>query len=444
MQHLIDRRLNPKDKSLVNRQRFLRRTRALVKEAVNKSLKDSNIADVGKGESVSIPGKSIREPRFHHSREGTTAKHPLPGNKEYSPGDRIKKPTGGSGQGGKQGSDQGEGEDEFTFALSREEFLDVFFEDLELPDLIKTDLKETTAFKMRRAGFSTSGVTTNINVLRTVRNSFGRRVALGRPRFDEIEKLTQKYDELEARQPLDAPDAERLEALRLELEKARRAWNAIPYIDPLDIRYNRFEPHPEPNTNAVMFCLMDVSASMGEREKDLAKRFYILLHMFLKRRYERIDIVFISHTHNAREVDEEAFFYSRETGGTVVSTALIEMQKIVRERYPVRDWNIYAAQASDGDNFASDTQQSVALLANELLPICQYFAYIEILDERELSMIAENTGGKDLWRGYNTLTAEWPNFAIKHIASPNHIYPVFRELFAKNSAKGSAKSAARV
>jgi len=142
--------------------------------------------------------------------------------------------------------------------------------------------------------------------------------------------------------------------------------------------------------------------------------------------------------------DLEAFFYSRETGGTVVSTALIEMQKIVRERYPVRDWNIYAAQASDGDNFASDTQQSVALLANELLPICQYFAYIEILDERELSMIAENTGGKDLWRGYNTLTAEWPNFAIKHIASPNHIYPVFRELFAKNSAKGSAKSAARV
>ena len=132
----------------------------------------------------------------------------------------------------------------------------------------------------------------------------------------------------------------------------QRRRKVIAYIDPVDIRFNRFEPQPLPNANAVMFCLMDVSGSMGEREKDLAKRFFVLLHLFLKRRYERTDIVFIRHTHEAQEVDEETFFYSTQSGGTVVSTALEEMRRIIEERYPSREWNIYAAQASDGDNFA--------------------------------------------------------------------------------------------
>ena len=118
------------------------------------------------------------------------------------------------------------------------------------------------------------------------------------------------------------------------------------------MRYRRFEPQPKPVAQAVMFCLMDVSGSMTEHMKDLAKRFFALLYLFLKRRYKHVDIVFIRHTHEAREVDEETFFYSPETGGTVVSTALEEMARIVDDRYPPDDWNIYAAQASDGDNTA--------------------------------------------------------------------------------------------
>ena len=133
-----------------------------------------------------------------------------------------------------------------------------------------------------------------------------------------------------------------------------------------------------------MFCLMDVSASMGEREKDLAKRFFILLHLFLKRKYDRVDIVFIRHTHEASEVDEQEFFYGKESGGTIVSSALKEMIEIREKRYPVADWNIYCAQASDGDNSGNDTDGCVELL--DARPFCrstQYFAYIEIADRGE-------------------------------------------------------------
>ncbi len=432
MRHFIDRRLNPKDKSLVNRQRFLRRARAQIKDAVNKSLKDRKITDVGGGESVSIPSKGISEPRLRHASNGGRRQRIFPGNKEFTPGDRINKPPSGKGEGGKQASDSGEGEDEFTFALTREEFLDLFFEDLELPDLVKTNLKETTAYKPQRAGYSVDGTTTNINVLRTMRHSLGRRIALKRPVLGDVEGLQEEVDELEGKSHLDAREMRRLIELKVEVENVQRRWKAIPYIDPLDIRYNRFEQVPQPKTNAVMFCLMDVSGSMGPREKDLAKRFFILLHLFLERRYERIDIVFIRHTHKASEVDEETFFYSRETGGTVVSTALVEMRKVLRDRYPVQDWNIYAAQASDGDNFEDDTGYCLDILAQELLPVCQYFAYVEILDEREFQLFQNSNGGKTLWRGYRRLAEEFENFETKRISKPGDIYPVFRELFAKN------------
>jgi hypothetical protein len=185
-----------------------------------------------------------------------------------------------------------------------------------------------------------------------------------------------------------------------------------------------------------MFCLMDVSGSMGEHEKDLAKRFFVLLHMFLKRRYERVEIVFIRHTHEAQEVDEQTFFYGQQSGGTVVSTALNEMMKVVAARYRVSEWNIYAAQASDGDDFEDDAGRCVGILAEQILPICQHYAYVEILDQRELQLFGESHNGKELWRSYQNLRAKWPNFAMKHIAERGHIYPVFRELFAKRAQAG--------
>ena len=139
--NIVDRRPNPKGKSLSNRQRFLSRARAEVKSAVQNALRKRKVADVEHGEKVAIPMRGIVEPVFHHSRRTGRTEHVVPGNKEYVRGDEIPRPTGGEGRGGSQGSPDGSGEDAFEFTLSKDEFLDMFFEDLELPDLVKKSLQ---------------------------------------------------------------------------------------------------------------------------------------------------------------------------------------------------------------------------------------------------------------------------------------------------------------
>ncbi|MEM9013942.1 MAG: YeaH/YhbH family protein [Pseudomonadota bacterium] len=436
--HFIDRRKNPKGKSLGNRQRFLRRAKAQIKEAVNKSLRDRSLKELDKGEKISIPSKSTAEPRFRIDPESGKREHVHPGNKEFGPGDKIKKPPKSGGRGkGKDASDSGDGEDSFQFTLTQEEFLDIFFEDLELPNLVKRSLKEIKAYAYKRAGITVAGSPTNLNLVRTMRNAHGRRLALGRPSTKEMNELKERLFALER---ITHPDEEQIAETKdiiakLEAMEKRRRW--APFIDPLDVRYNAFEPTPVETTAAVMFCLMDVSGSMGEREKDLAKRFYMLLYLFLKRRYERVEVVFIRHTHHAEEVDEETFFYSRQSGGTVVSTALEKMLEVQKDRFPAHEWNIYVAQASDGFTQSGDAKECVQLLETQVMPISQYYAYIEILDERELEVFSDADSGAELWRAYRTFAPGWPNFAQTRIARPQDIFPVFRELFARNTREAA-------
>jgi uncharacterized sporulation protein YeaH/YhbH (DUF444 family) len=436
MTHFIDRRLNPKGKSLANRQRFIRRARSQIREAMQKALKDAGVADIGKERKIRISAKGTGEPRFRlDPKAGGEQDFVLPGNKEFTPGDEIKKPPQGEGgAGGKQASDSGEGEDAFEFTMTQDEVLDIFFEDLELPNLVRTTLKETPNRTWRRAGITTTGSPAQINLLRTMRNSFGRRLALRRPRLSELEALQAELARLEEQEPQSDETRDRIAALKAEIAhaEAKRKW--IAFVDPIDVRFNSFTEQPVPTSQAVMFCLMDVSGSMGEREKDLAKRFYMLLHLFLKRRYKKVDVVFIRHTHDAQEVDEQEFFYSRQSGGTIVSTALEKMLEIQKDRYVTADWNIYAAQASDGYTQSGDAQRCVELLNSAIMPLCQYYAYIEILDEREMEVFASEDSGAELWRAYRTVAEEWSNFVTKRISRPADIFPVFHELFKKSDA----------
>jgi len=425
--NFIDRRLNPKGKSLANRQRFLRRARKQIVKAVRDASSQRGVADVAQGDAIGISLDGLREPSFRKSAEGGKRNRVFPGNKEFLEGDRIKRPQGGQGQGGSQGSDNGGGEDSFRFLLSRDEFLDIFLDDLALPDLEKKNLQETESFSMSRAGYSTSGSPSNLNVVRTMRNSLARRMALRRPSQSLIDELEADVAELEAR----GDNPMRLAELREILERMTRKARLVPFLDPIDVRYNRFNPVPRPVTRAVMFCLMDVSGSMTEEMKDLSKRFFMLLYLFLTRRYGHVDIVFIRHTHEAREVDEQTFFYSTETGGTVVSTALEEMLRVQRERYPISDWNIYAAQASDGDNTSHDNPRTIALLEDQILPLTQYYAYIEVGAERKEWFRGET----DLWRTYKGLAEAHHNMAMRKVQNRNEIFPVFRDLFSKEKAK---------
>ncbi len=431
--HIVDRRLNPGGKSLANRQRFIRRARALVRKAVRDASASRSIKDAGKGGEVSIPSDGVREPTFQRSSEGGVRDYLLPGNKKYVEGDGIPRPEGQGGGGG-PGQD-GEGEDEFRFALSDDEFLELYLEDLELPDLAKRQVKGLEAVEYRKAGFSVSGPPARMSIPRTMRNSLSRRLALKRPTDAEVNAQREEVERLEMEGSL-ADLAEAKEKLqRMEFRR-----KVIAFIDPLDVRYRRIEANPKPIAQAVMFCLMDVSGSMTEHMKDLAKRFYSLLYLFLSRRYKHVDVVFIRHTHQAEEVDEQTFFYSRETGGTVVSTALEEMIKIQALRYPTDTWNIYAAQASDGDNTSSDNPKAISLLENDILPMCQYYAYVEVGSDDEDDRIHAGMSDQttNLWRAYARVVSGDTPMSMRKVRHRRDIYPVFRELFSKRQEGAEA------
>jgi uncharacterized sporulation protein YeaH/YhbH (DUF444 family) len=439
--HIVDRRLNPGGKNLANRQRFMRRAKSLIRKAVHDSATNRSIKDADKGGEVALPTQGMHEPAFRRAAGSGIREHLLPGNKQYIEGDTIARPEGGGEGGGSEGSQDGDGQDDFRFALSRDEFVELFLEDLELPDLAKRKVVDAEAVSWQRAGYSVSGSPANLAINRTVRNSLSRRIALKRPKAEDIAQLQAEIDAIETDTAAlsDAALMARLEELKAELGRKQRRTLLIPYIDPLDVRYRRFDPVPKPVAQAVMFCLMDVSGSMTEHMKDLAKRFYSLLYIFLRRRYKHVDVVFIRHTHVAAEVDEDTFFHSPETGGTVVSTALDEMRRVVKERYDPDAWNIYAAQASDGDNTASDNERTARMLTDDILPVCQYYAYLEVGRDAEHFPPGFMRRDSDLWQTYSVVARSGAPLAMRKVTHRRDIYPVFRELFQK---KASAEAVA--
>jgi uncharacterized sporulation protein YeaH/YhbH (DUF444 family) len=431
---VVDRRQQPRGKNLGNRQRFLRRARSHIRRSIRDNLRQRGVSDAEQGGTVSIPQDEVHEPELAQDANAGEREHVLPGNREFVEGDRIQRPPSGGAGSGSQGSDSGEGEDAFTFELTRDEFLDVFFEDLALPDMVKARVASDASAQPHRAGFTTEGPPSRMNLERTMRHSMARRVALGRPTQRALEAIQRELDDLRAGriQPADGRSAEtRIAELEEMLARAHERHRTVPFIDPIDLRYSHVESVPKPVTQAVMFCLMDVSASMDENMKDLAKRFFILLHLFLKRQYERVELVFIRHTQHAQEVDEDAFFHSRQTGGTIVSSALDEMLRVIDERYPVADWNVYLAQASDGDNWREDLARCPRVLSERVLPLCQYAAYVEIARGASAGLDPLAGGESELWHSYDAVVEQHEHFARRRIAEPGDIFPVFRDLFRR-------------
>jgi len=417
---VIDRRLNQKNKSTVNRQRFIRRYRKQIKQAITKQISQRGVTDIDQNENISIPSKDITEPTFR-SGKGGVRERMYPGNKEFAQGDRIKRPPPGSGgQGGRRASDKGEGEDDFAFEISSDEYMEILFEDLELPNLKKNKLKKLINYKPIRSGFNTDGTPSNIDIVRSLKGSLARRIASQSPLKKEIKALEAEIEALSG-----ADSVEKKQALLAEIEELKLRLSRVPYLDSYDLRYKNFDKLPQPTTNAVMFCLMDVSGSMDQQTKEMAKRFFILLYMFLKRTYKDVDVIYIRHHTQAKEVDEQEFFYSQETGGTIVSSALKLMLEIVHDRYPADDWNIYAAQASDGDNWNDDSRICHKLLSDKILKQVRYYTYVEITQREP----------QNLWHEYVRLQEAHDNFAMQKIAEQKDIYPVFREFFQKQAMR---------
>ena len=419
LQQVIDRRLSGKNKSIGNRERFLRRFREQIRDTVRRAVAGRSIHDIEQGEDVTLPRHDVYQPVFEHT--GGTRESVHPGNREYVRGDRIAKPQeGGRGSGSGDASPDGVGEDDFVFRITREEFMQYFFDDLALPDLIRTQLlPDAPEWKSRRAGFISDGTPTNLHVVRSLRVALSRRIAIGGESRRQLHELEAQLA-LALREVPGQPGE--ILALRTQIDTLRRRLKTIPFFDPFDLRYRNRVRVPQPTAKAVMFCLMDVSGSMDETRKDIAKRFFILLYLFLRKHYEKTDVVFIRHHTQAAEVSEEEFFQSTETGGTVVSSALALMHQIIQERYPPGDWNIYGAQASDGDNWHQDSARCRELLVGKLLPVSRYFAYVQVGEEDQ-----------NLWEEYTQVQEDNRNFAMRKVAAADEIYPVFRDLFKKSA-----------
>ncbi len=420
MSIIIDRRKNPSGKSISNRQRFLKRIEGQIKKAMPGIISGEGIKESKDGGAVRIPVKGIKEPSFRHNPATGDKTIVRPGNDRFSEGDRVPKPEGGGGGGagsGKGSNQPGSTEDEFSVILSREEFLRYFFEDLELPNLVKTYMESTEQFTNRRAGYIKDSVPSRLNVKNSYQQSLARRIAIQGA-------LEKKLSDLEA-ELKKAKDPERKQALKEEIDYTKRLLETIPFFEDLDLRYNNFEQVPLPATSAVMFCVMDVSGSMGFHEKDISKRFFTLLYLFLSRQYEKVELVFIRHHTEAKEVSEEEFFNSRESGGTMVAPSLKLMKSIMNERYNTQEWNIYCCQASDGDVWSDeDAAQCQQIARDEILPSIQYMAYIEINNSSDNS---------SLWKAYKSLQDE-NSFSMRHINEVNQIWPVFQGLFRKRDA----------
>lgn len=417
MSNIVDRRTNNKGKSTGNRQKFLKRVEDQIKKAIPDIMSQESIKDSSSGGSVRVPVKGIEEPSFRHA-SGSGKKYSVrPGNDRFNEGDTIPKPEGGR-QGG---SGQGKGsnspevtEDEFTVVLSREEFLKYFFDDLALPNLLKKFMESTVTYNMKRTGYTKDSVPSRLNIKTSFQQSLGRQLAL-KGAFEQ--KLKKLEEQLAA-----CKEADKCLALQQEIDKVTKQSRTIPFFEDVDLRYNNFERIPTPVTSAVVFCIMDVSASMGQHEKDISKRFFTLLYIFLTRQYKNVELVFIRHHTEAKEVSEEEFFNSRESGGTIVAPSLRLMDKIRQERYD-DSWNVYCCQASDGDVWSrEDAVDCRRLVRDTILPSVQYMAYIEINKKSE----------GDLWQAYREVSNE-ENFSMRRINEVGQIWPVFRGLFRKRT-----------
>jgi uncharacterized sporulation protein YeaH/YhbH (DUF444 family) len=228
MAHFIDRRLNGKNKSAVNRQRFIRRYKQQIKKAVADAISERSVTDISSGENVTIPNKDITEPFFHQGKGGR--RHIIhPGNEQFSEGDRIPRPAGGGAGSGKgDTSADGEGSDDFVFAISKDEYLDLLFEDLALPNLQKNQLDKLVHYKNVRAGFRADGVPSNIDIVRSLRGSLARRVAMTAAKKRALAELEQQLQTLEL-QPV--PDQQQRRQLLEQLVVLSTSIAAVPFID---------------------------------------------------------------------------------------------------------------------------------------------------------------------------------------------------------------------
>lgn len=442
---IVDRRKNDKGKSSVNRQRFIKRARRQLLPGIREAIKDMNIKDIGSKDSkkIRVPIRNVDEPSFSEDAKKGVRDYIKTGNDKWRAGDNIRKPEEGEGGGQSKASQDGEGEDDFVFTLTKEEFLDLFFEDLELPNIVRDKMTLLEENKIDRDGFRRTGPPSALNVPRTFRKSKSRTAGLRGPLKKKIKDLEQQLAviEQEINDIFDKGEdttelAKVKEQLMVLLAKAKSRLENIPFLDKEDLRYNAWDEMTIPTYQAVMFCILDVSGSMDETRKRISKVFFMLLYLFLQTNYEHVEVVYVKHHSAAKETTEHDFFYGTETGGTVVSTALKVVNSVIEERFPVNNWNIYMAHSSDGDNWGGDNEEVYKIMDQQLLPMTQYYAYLDVGGDTGTNNAGFTFGSHTyttLWDVFKTLMKKHENLEQVAASDPGKVYEVFKKLFQRRA-----------
>ena len=435
------------------------------------------------------------------------------GNDRYDVGDVVPVPRGGGGGGSGNGKEAGDGddsEDDFVW-LAEDEFLDLFFEGRSLPDMVKLHDEANTIIEKQRAGLITKGpshkmdmeitnakrrseaIVLNRSSERRLLENLAEQYAIyrsykpdlpeldlkGKSKSEKLEEITAALSTLSAQFTMSAAreyknptltkmfncvdilennlsaevtkeeDLHRLEVLRERIPEQKKTAEDAGKFQDHHLTYHFHDDRRKPAAKAVMFCKMDVSASMSQEDKNTAKAFFWILHKFLKSNYEQV----ITHTTTAEEVNEEEFFYGTRTGGTLVSSCLEEELKIIKERYPVGEWNIYSAQASDGDNMGNDNAL-VEKLLHDVLPMQQASYFIEIDQPWRgggfggIGGSVWNRGGSqqsqisELHKVYKKVGEEFPHLKTASISSPADALEAFKAFFPVGAEPAPTKKPA--
>lgn len=378
------------DRSAADRSRHKRKIEKAIREGVTDIIADESIIGQEGKKRIKIPVKGIKEWQFIFGQnESNKQVGSAPGSPIHR-GQVVKKGQQQQDQGNNPGNDKGE--ETYEVEITLEELAEYLFESLKLPDLDKKKFKVTVQEKPKQHGTRPFGI---------------------RPRLDKKESAIQRLKRKSA--------AKRTEQIELDPETGEEVF---PFHDN-DLRYHFIKDKPKEATNAVIFFMMDVSGSMTTNVKFIARSFYFLLYQFIRHKYEKVEIVFIAHTTEADEVDEERFFKRAAAGGTHISSAPFLALDLINDRYHPNSWNIYAFHCTDGDNWEEDNDKAIAAFI-ELRDVCQMLSYNEIVlaSERPNWDSSENS---KLWARLKSI--EGKNMKMNILKSKDDIWPAFRHLF---------------
>lgn len=389
------------DRSAGDRLRHRKKVREAIRENIADIVAEESVIGQDGDRIVKVPIRGIREYRFvYGDNNGGVGS----GDGDEQEGQVVGKRPGEGSEPGQAGDKPGV--DYYETDITLDELIDIMFEDLELPDLERKALRQTPVARgTKRQGFRRTGIRVHLDKRRSAKNRLRRRIARG----------------VAAGEP---PSARKK-------KKEGEAEPRFPF-NPDDLRYRRRVPDEEMESNAVVICVMDTSGSMDTIKKYLARSFFFLLYQFVRTRYRNVELVFIAHHAEAKEVTEEEFFHKGESGGTMISSGYRKALEVIRERFHPDLWNVYAFHCSDGDNFSHDNEAAVAA-AEELCSICNLFGYGEI------KPLETYYGGDSMLETFNGISAE--NFQTVLIEQKQDVWPGLRALLDKDRAASARQPA---